>query len=207
MCAQRVEATRGGNTWRNSASSLEANNAWEENLNVSAQNESNETITDKKGSCLNPKNRSDGGRGRELLRRGRAQQVEHRDQVRDVTYETLKTKLREVLEKTQELSKEEGKDDIQLRDFAARFDRLDTTVQLQQGAGSLEAAQLESRAAVEAKDEEAAKRGLAKLSELLNRWSNRSTETESGQARGLEPWQDAEHPDAWVRRSFDIEST
>ena len=36
--------------------------------------------------------------------------------------------------------------------------------------------------------------------------SNRSTETESGQARGVEPWQDAEHPDAWVRRSFDIES-
>ena len=65
---------------------------------MSAQNESNETITDKKGSC----NRSDGGRGRELLRRGRAQQVEHRDQVRDVIYETLKTKLCEVLEKTQE---------------------------------------------------------------------------------------------------------
>ena len=128
-------------------------------MNVSAQNESNETITDKKGSCLNPKNRSDGGRGRELLRRGRAQQVEHRDQVRDVTYETLKTKLREVLEKNQELIKEEGKDDTELRDFAARFDRLDTTVQLQQGAGSLETAQLESRAAVETKDEEAAKRG------------------------------------------------
>ena len=89
------------------------------------------------------------------------------DQVRDVTYETLKTKLREVLEKTQELIKEEGKDDTELRDFAARFDRLDTTVQLQQGAGSLETAQLECRAVVEAKDEEAAKRGLAKLYELL----------------------------------------
>ena len=47
---QRVDATREGNTWRNSASSLEANNASEENLNVSAPNESNETITDKKGS-------------------------------------------------------------------------------------------------------------------------------------------------------------
>ena len=137
---------------------MEANNASEENLNVSAQNGSNETITDKKGCCLNPKNRSDGGRGRELTR-GRAQQVEHRDQIRDLTYETLKTKLREVLEKTQELIKDEGKDDIELRDFAARFHRLDTTVQLQQGAGSLETAQLESRAAVETKDEEAAKRG------------------------------------------------
>ena len=141
-------------------------------MNVSAQNESNETITDKKGRCLNPRNRSVGGRDRELPRRGRAQQVEHRDQVRDVTYETLKTKLREVLEKTQELNHrgritEEGKDDIELRDFAARFDRLDTTVQLQQGAGSLDTAQLESRAAVEAKDEEAAKRGLTKLYELL----------------------------------------
>ena len=46
----------------------------------------------------------------------------HRDQVRDVTYETLKTKLREVLEKTQELIKEERKDDTELRDFPARFD-------------------------------------------------------------------------------------
>ena len=54
------------------------------------------------------------------MRRGRAQQVEHRDQVRDVTYETLKTKLREVLEKTQKLSKENGKDDTELRDFAAK---------------------------------------------------------------------------------------
>ena len=74
-------------------------------------------------------------------------------------YETLQTKLREVLEKNQELSKENGKDDTELRDFAARFDRLDTKVQLQQGAGSLETAQLESRAAVETKDQEAAKRG------------------------------------------------
>ena len=53
----------------------------------------------------------------------------------------------------------QNKDDTELRDFAARFDRLDTTVQLQQGAVSLETAQLESRAAVETKDEEAAKRG------------------------------------------------
>ena len=77
-----------------------------------------------------------------------------------MTYETLKTKLCEVLEKTQELIKEEGKDDTELRDFAARFDRLDTTVQLQQGAVSLETAQLESRAAEEAKDEEATKNEL-----------------------------------------------
>ena len=41
------------------------------------------------------------------------------EQVRDVTYETLKAKLREVLEKPQELSKENGKVDTVLRDFAA----------------------------------------------------------------------------------------
>ena len=41
------------------------------------------------------------------------------EQVRDVTYETLKAKLREVLEKPQELSKENGKVDTELRDFAA----------------------------------------------------------------------------------------
>ena len=51
--AQRVEATRGGNTWRKSASSLE-------NLNVSAQNESNETITDKKKGKLSQSEKSIG---------------------------------------------------------------------------------------------------------------------------------------------------
>ena len=35
----------------------------------------------------------------------------YREEVRDVTYETLKTKLREVLEKIQELSKVYGEDD------------------------------------------------------------------------------------------------
>ena len=96
-----------------------------------------------------------------------------------LTYETLKTKLqiqllshqvkegREVLEKLQEVSKDNGKDDTELRDFAARFNRLDAAVQLQQGEGSLETAQLELRAAVEAKDAEAAKSGLAKLHELI----------------------------------------
>ena len=74
---------------------------------------------------------------------------------------------RELLEKLQELIKENGKDDTELRDFAARFNRLDTTVQLQHCGGSLEKAQLEFRAAVEAKDGEAAKRGLAKLYELI----------------------------------------
>ena len=54
-----------------------------------------------------------------------------------------------------------------MRDFAARFNRLDAAEQLQQGAGSLERAQLELRAAVEAKDAEAAKSGLAKLHELI----------------------------------------
>ena len=42
-----------------------------------------------------------------------------------LTSETLKTKLRKVPEKTQELIKEEGKDDTELRDFAERFNRLE----------------------------------------------------------------------------------
>ena len=90
------------------------------------------------------------------------------------TYEALKTKLQmrkkvhqikewhEVLEKPQELSKENGKDDIELMDFAARFSRQDTEVQLQQDTRSPETAQLgapQRRAAVETKVEEAAKRG------------------------------------------------
>ena len=68
-----------------------------------------------------------------------------------LTYETLKMwkkvhqtkEKREVLEKLQELSKENGKDDTELRNFAAKFNRQDATVQLQYGAGSLETAQLE----------------------------------------------------------------
>ena len=122
-----------------------------------------------------------------------------------LTYETLKTKHqmrknvpqvkkgRQVLEKLQELIKENGKDDTKLRNFAARFKRLDAAVQLQQGAGYLETAQLgapQRRAAVDAKDEEAAKSGLAKLYELIV-WATglvrRCYETESGQARCVEP--------------------
>ena len=72
-----------------------------------------------------------------------------------------------MLEQLQELSKKNRKDDTELRDLAARFNRLDAAVQLQQGAGSLETAQLELRAAVEAKDAEAAKSGLSKLHELI----------------------------------------
>ena len=61
---------------------------------------------------------------------------------------------REVLEKLQEFSEEIGKDDTEWRDFAARFNRLDAAVQLQQGAETLETAQLgapQRRVAVEAK--------------------------------------------------------
>ena len=85
-----------------------------------------------------------------------------------LTFEALKTKpqmqkvhqikeRREVLEKPQEHSKEDGKDDNDdLRNFAARFNSL----QLEQDTRSLETAQLESRAAEEAKDEEATKNEL-----------------------------------------------
>ena len=74
---------------------------------------------------------------------------------------------REVLEKPQELSKENGKDDTELRDFAARFNKQDTAVQLLQDIRSLETAQFEFRAAVETKDAEFAKSGLAKYADVL----------------------------------------
>ena len=66
-------------------------------------------------------------------------------------------------EKLQELIKENGKDDAKLRDFAAN--RLDAAAQLQQDTETIETAQLgapQRRAAVDAKVEEVAKRGLAK---------------------------------------------
>ena len=54
-----------------------------------------------------------------------------------------------------------GKDDNdELRNIAARFNRMDATLQLEQDTRSLETAQLESRAAEEVKDEEAAKKEL-----------------------------------------------
>ena len=49
---------------------------------------------------------------------------------------------REVLEKPQELSKDKRKDDTEFVDFAAKFNRQDTAVQLQQDTRSLETAQL-----------------------------------------------------------------
>ena len=67
-----------------------------------------------------------------------------------LTHEALKTKSqmrrkvhqvkegREVLEKLQELSEENGKDDTEWKDFAARFNILDAAVQQQQGAETLE---------------------------------------------------------------------
>ena len=58
-----------------------------------------------------------------------------------LTYETLKMRnqVRQVKEELiQELSKENGKDDTKLRNFAAKFNRQDATVQPQNSAGSLE---------------------------------------------------------------------
>ena len=70
----------------------------------------------------------------------------------------MRKKAHQVNEKLQELSKENGKDDNdELRNIAARFNRMDATLQLEQDTRSLETAQLESRVAEEAKDEEAAK--------------------------------------------------
>ena len=90
-----------------------------------------------------------------------------------LTSETLKTKLRKVLEKLQDLSKENGKDDTELREISQRkFDRSRIS------------------GVVDAKDEEAAKSGLAKLYELIV-WTTcqvrRDSEVESGQARCVEP--------------------
>ena len=86
-------------------------------------------------------------------------------------YETLEIRKkahqvnegREVLEKLQELIKEDRKDDAKLRDFAAN--RLDAAVQLLQDTETFETAQLgapQRRAVVDTKVEEVAKRGLAK---------------------------------------------
>ena len=58
-----------------------------------------------------------------------------------------------------------------MRDYAARFNKQDTAIQLQLDTRSRETAQLESRAAEEAKDEEAAKNELigqqAKYADVL----------------------------------------
>ena len=53
-----------------------------------------------------------------------------------------------------ELSEENGKDNDELRNFAAKFYRQDAAMQLQQSTRFLETAQLESRAAVETKNAE-----------------------------------------------------
>ena len=46
----------------------------------------------------------------------------------------------EVLDKLQKLSKENGKDDTKLRNFAAKLNRLDAAVQPQQNTRSLDSA-------------------------------------------------------------------
>ena len=67
-----------------------------------------------------------------------------------------------MLEKLQELNKEKGNDDNELRNFAAMFNSL----QLEQDTRSLETAQLEFQDAVDAKDAEVAKRGKPKVRKL-----------------------------------------
>ena len=69
----------------------------------------------------------------------------------------------EVLDKLQKLSKENGKDDTKLRNFAAKLNRLDAAVQPRQNTGSLEIAQFELRIA---KDAEAAKKGKPEVRSL-----------------------------------------
>ena len=84
-------------------------------------------------------------------------------------FETLKMrkKVHQAIEELfQELSKENGKDDTELRDFAAKFNRQDAAVQLQQSTRSLETSQLEFQDAVVAKDAEAAKRGKPEVRKL-----------------------------------------
>ena len=65
-----------------------------------------------------------------------------------------------MLEKPQEHNKENGKDDNdELRNIAARFNRQDATLQLEQDTRSLETAQLGFQDAVDAEDAEADQRG------------------------------------------------
>ena len=66
---------------------------------------------------------------------------------------------REVLEKLQEFNKEKENDNDELGNIAARLNRMDATLQLEQDTRSLETAQLGFQDAVDAKDAEAAKRG------------------------------------------------
>ena len=81
-----------------------------------------------------------------------------------------------MLEKPQEHSKEDGKDDNdELRNIAARLNRMDATLQLEQDRQHSS----KSRAAEEAKDEEAAKNELifgqqAKYADVLDLDSRRS---------------------------------
>ena len=65
---------------------------------------------------------------------------------------------RELLEKLQEFNKEKGNDNDELGNIAARLNRMDATLQLEQDTRSLETAQLGFQDAVDAKDAEAAKR-------------------------------------------------
>ena len=86
------------------------------------------------------------------------------------------------------VQQENGKDDNdELRNIAARFNRMDATLQLEQDTRSLETAQLESRAAEEANDEGAAKNELIigqqakpadvlKLQEIMT-WGNSTRST------------------------------
>ena len=66
---------------------------------------------------------------------------------------------RHSLKPHKELNKKNGKDDTELMDSAARLNRMDATLQLEQDTRSLETAQLGFQDAVDAKDAEAAKRG------------------------------------------------
>ena len=68
-----------------------------------------------------------------------------------------------MLDKLQKLSKENGKDDTKLRNFAAKLNRLDAAVQPQQNTRSLETAQFELRIA---KGAEAAKKGKPEVRSL-----------------------------------------
>ena len=82
-----------------------------------------------------------------------------------LTYETLKMRKKVQVKEDflQKLSKENGKDDTELRNFAAKMNRLGAAVQPQQSTRSLETAQLELRTA---KDAEAAKRGKSEVRNL-----------------------------------------
>ena len=84
----------------------------------------------------------------------RRSHTDARERVRD-----LRGTQNQAPDAKEEFNKEKGNDNDELENIAARLNRMDATLQLEQDTRSLETAQLGFQDAVDAKDAEAAKRG------------------------------------------------